>query len=127
MGTILHSTVKGIFLFSLFLFSLPLSAQTSKSFNETEVIEKSKQQLDALVAPDGELNRYFRKKNVTGNFVFDITLQGKGDVITVFMVSAHPEGVQPNNIFKDKLYTLKLTDVKIPKKARVKFRHSLTI
>ena len=88
-------------------------------YDENQIIASAKSQLTTLTQQGGELHEYFTKNNVLGEFVFDMTIQGKGDVITVFIVSSNGERIRENNLFKDKLYALKFSDIRIPKKQRV--------
>ena len=98
----------------------------SQATDDASVITAARAQLDEMSSPEGELTKFFKKNNITGEFVFDLTLQGKGDVVTVFMVSRNAEKARENTIFKDKIHSLKFRDIKIAKKQRVKFRHTLT-
>jgi hypothetical protein len=56
----------------------------------------------------------------------DITLQGKGKVLTVYMVSGTNEELSYQNLLKLKLAEIQFENIKIPKNQRVKFRHTLT-
>ncbi len=116
--------------YTVFLFIFFLITQTFDGFSqakdEASVIAAARAQLDEMSSPEGELTKFFTKNNITGEFVFDMTLQGKGDVVTVFMVSRNAGKARENTIFKDKMHSLKFRDIKIAKKQRVKFRHTLT-
>jgi len=98
----------------------------SQATDDASVIAKARAQLDEMAGAEGELSKFFKKNNITGEFVFDMTLQGRGDVVTVFIVSRNAERARENTIFKDKVHSLKFRDIKIAKKQRVKFRHTLT-
>lgn len=97
----------------------------AQDFNKDQVIEEARNQFTALSAETGELKKFCQEKNITGEFVFDITLQGKGKVLTVFMVSSSTEELNNQNLLKAKLTETQFNNIKIPKKERVKFRHTL--
>ncbi len=109
-----------LLLFSL--FSLSAICQSSDS----PTIEEAKRQLLAMSSSTGKLGEACAKKGITGTFVVDITIQGKGQVLTVFMVSSSVEEIGMQNFLKNKLVEIEFENIKIPKKQRVKFRQSLT-
>ncbi len=90
------------------------------------VIEEAKAQLVSMSTATGELGEFCKKFGIKGHFIIDITLQGKGKVVTVFMVSSNVE-VKDQNSLKNKLSGLQFSNIKIPKNKRVKFRYTLTI
>ena len=102
-----------------------VSAQARGSFDEEGVIETVKSQLMQMSGEAGSLRAFCTENNIKGQFVFDLTIEGKGNVLTVFLVSSTTEEVQAKNSLKDKLYSIRFENVKIPKKERVKFRHTL--
>ena len=114
-----------------FLFiALVLLASESFGQDKTEkqaVIQEAQEQLTTMASSTGELGEACLKKGLTGKFVVDITLEGKGKVLTVFMVSSDVEEVKDQNFLKSKITELKFDHIKIAKKQRVKFRHTLTI
>lgn len=78
-----------------------------------------------MSAEGGALHTFCSENHITGKFIFDLTLEGKGNVLTVFLVSSDTQDIPAKNLFKDKLHTLRFENVKIPKKQRIKFRHTL--
>lgn len=90
------------------------------------VIDEAKKQLEAMTSTTGELGEFSIKSRIKGKFVVDITLTGKGKVLTVFMVSSNVE-VKDQNALKGKLSELQFSNIKIPKNERVKFRYTLTL
>ena len=90
------------------------------------VISEAKKQLEMLASTEGELKAFSDKNGIKGKFVFDLTLVGKGKVVTVFMVSSDVE-VKDQNLIKNKLAELQFPNIKIPKNERVKFRYTLTL
>ncbi len=105
--------------------SNPTIKDRGDSDNEV-VINEAKGQLEKLASDAGELREFSNKNKIKGKFVFDLTLVGKGKVITVFMVSSDVE-VKDQNLIKNKLTELQFPNIKIPKNERVKFRYTLTL
>ena len=90
------------------------------------VIEEAKKQLEVMCFENGELGEYFKKFRIKGEFVVDLTLQGKGKVVTVFMVSSNVD-IKDQNALKNKLKELEFPNIKLPKNKRVKFRYTLNL
>ncbi|HEY5823606.1 MAG TPA: hypothetical protein VIT44_04530 [Cyclobacteriaceae bacterium] len=115
-------------LVTVFLFlvcSVSAYSQAKNDFDKVAITQEAKSQLSQMAAGTGELNTFASEKEIKGEFVFDMTLQSKGDVLTVFMVSSSAEDISRKNLLKDKLHTLRFENIKIPKKEKVKFRHTL--
>lgn len=95
-------------------------------FDKEQTINETKKQLEIMSSEGGDLYNFCKEKNLTGEFVVDITLQLKGKVLTVFMVSSSVEETKDQNLLKSKLTQLQFENIKIPKNERVKFRQTLT-
>ncbi len=120
-----HSFIKTKFLIApiaIFLSTMAFGQASDKQ----AVTEEAQKQLIQMATPTGELGEACLKNNITGKFVVDITLQGKGKVLTVFMVSSDVENIKDRNFLKNKITELEFSNIKIPKKERVKFRTTLT-
>lgn len=101
---------------------------TSSSFNKEEVITKIKAQLATMTTrPLMELIGFCKKNIIKGEFVVDLTLEGKGKVLTVFMVSGGEDSIPKMNLLKNKLKELQFDNIRIPKKERVKLRYTLNL
>ena len=101
----------------------------SKSEVATEknsVTKEAQSQLAVLSSENGALNVYCKENSISGEFVMDLTIQGKGKLVTIYMVSSTVEDVKYQNILKNKLMQLQFENIKLPKNERVKFRHILT-
>jgi hypothetical protein len=61
-----------------------------------------------------------------GKFVVDLTIQGKGKVVTVFMVSSNAS-IEHQIALKNNLIELQFRNIKLPKNKRVKFRYTLNL
>lgn len=110
----------------LFLLCLAGYSQSSSSFDKQPIIAEAQRQLTIKATSTGELGEACTKNGVTGTFVVDITIQGKGKVLTVFMVSSDVEDIKDQNFLKNRITQVEFANIKIPKKERVKFRHTLT-
>jgi hypothetical protein len=101
-------------------------SQKAVSVTKEDVIREAKEQLTRMSSEDGELRKFCSENNVKGEFVIDLTLQGKGKVLTIFMVSSSVDELKYQNLLKSKLTEIQFRNIKIPKKERVKFRQTLT-
>lgn len=118
-----HCASLSTFALLLLFFSLGFS-QTA--FDKQTVIDEAQKQLVAMSTPTGVLGEACLKNGIAGKFVVDITLQAKGKVLTVFMVSSDVDEIKDQNFLKSRITQLQFSNIKIPKKERVKFRHTLT-
>lgn len=89
-------------------------------------VEEAKLQLAGMCELNGDLWNLCSKKAVRGEFVVDLTIQGKGKVVTVFMVSSTAEK-EAQITLKNKLIELQFPNIKLPKNKRVKFRYTLNL
>ena len=108
------------------LCSSVVYGQSKVPFNKAEATQEAITQLAQMASETGELTAFSIKNGIKGEYVVDITMEGKGDVLTVFMVSSSTDDILRKNLLKDKLHTLRFENIKIPKKERVKFRYTLT-
>jgi hypothetical protein len=108
------------------LSSQSLIAQSTTEVNKEAIITNARKQLIAMSASEGELYEFATKNNIKGEFVVDLTLVGKGKIVTVFMMSSNAENVQIQNQLKSKLMEIEFDNIKIAKNERIKFRHTLT-
>jgi hypothetical protein len=111
----------------LLLWGLSVSAVLAQASSKDNVIEEATTQLNALCAPSGDIGEYCTKNNIKGEFVMDFTVQGKGKILTIFMVSSSVEDVVHQNRLKVRLMEVQFQNIKLPKNERVKFRYTLTI
>lgn len=89
------------------------------------IVEEIKAQLATMASkPLMELIEFCKKKEIVGDFVVDLTVEGKGKIVTVFMVSTPEIEMPKKNALKDKLTQLSFDNIKMPKKERVKLRYT---
>jgi len=101
-----------------------LCAQDKKHYTDADENKKTaKSVLDReMTAEDGKLLKFKEKNQVTGMYNFDITINDKGQVKSVFIVDREggSEGLQ--NLLKDEVLKLKM-GFKTPKGKRYKFNY----
>jgi hypothetical protein len=104
----------------------PVVTGGSEDPESKSAIEEASNQLAGLCAIDGDLWKLCSKQGIKGEFVVDITIQGKGKVVTVFMLSGNGE-VNDQIVLKNKLIDLQFPGIKLPKNKRVKFRYTINL
>lgn len=115
--------------FTLIILALSISSFAQKpavAIEKQAVIKEVQSQLEMLSSADGDLTKYCKENGITGEFVMDLTVQGKGKLLTIYMVSSSAEDVKYQNMLKNKLMGLQFSNIKLPKNERVKFRQTLT-
>jgi len=91
------------------------------------VTDEIKSQLATMASKQlMELVAFCKKNEIVGDFIVDLTVERKGRVVTVRMVSGPEIPVTKKNMLQDKLGELQFDNVSIPKKQRVKQRYTLT-
>jgi hypothetical protein len=108
------------------LASIAIHAQSKPAVEKGDVIKEAQRQLEEMSSVGGVLFEYCTKNSIKGEFVMDFTIQGKGKLLTVYMVTSSVEDVKYQNMLKNKLTEIQFSDIKLPKNERVKFRHTLT-
>lgn len=101
-----------------------LSAQDKKHYTDADEIKKTaKSVLDReMTAEDGKLFKFKEKNEVTGMYNFDITINDKGQVKSVFIVDREGGSEELQNLLKDEVLSLKM-GFKTPKGKRYKFNY----
>lgn len=89
-------------------------------------VEEASNQLAGMCEVDGDFWNMCSKRGIKGEFTVDLTIQGKGNVVTVFMVSSNAT-TDAQIALKNRLIDLKFPNVKLPKAKRVKFRYTLNL
>jgi hypothetical protein len=112
----------------LLLFLLVMSISTfgqkkSSAGSNTNFVEMAKAELNsALSAPEGTLYKKITESGISGHFVFDISIRGKGLVATVFVVNPGEQSVSSQNRLKDIIKAYRFS-FKIPKREIHKFQY----
>jgi hypothetical protein len=96
-------------------------AQKKPYYNTQEaVIEAAYTTLDQEMKT-GKILEWAQEVNLTGTYTYDITLRGKGEVVTVRSIESSGE-LKQQNALKDYLKTLRFP-FKMPKDKSYKFRY----
>lgn len=80
----------------------------------------------SLGNPEGELYRFITANQITGTYIFDITVRGKGLVATVFAVNSNENDVKKQNLLKDKILSYKF-NFRMPKGKMYKFQYTFIL
>ena len=118
--------MKSLFLiltFALATFLLNAQNKVLLQSQEEIVASASAELTQAMTAPDGELYKFGQKNNITGQYELQITLRGKGDVVSVFVVSKNNGNILSQNMLKDEIFRHKF-NFKMPKNKDYKFSYT---
>lgn len=92
-----------------------------------DFVDMAKAELNsALSSPNSELFKKISESGITGHFVFDISLRGKGVVATVFVVNAGEQSISMQNRLKDIIKAYRFS-LKVPKKKIYKFQYTFDL
>lgn len=117
--------MKRIFIFLLLtLFSVQFYAQKELITEKDLIVERATKELNEMMAnAESDLVKFASENKIKGEYIFDITIHGKGQVLTVFMVSSDASDVKTQNMVKDKIRTLHF-NFKMPKDKSYKFQYT---
>ena len=97
-----------------FIFLCQLTfAQRPLLVNYEDVATRAKVELDSSMQT-GELKEFGIKQNIKGEYIMDITIHEKGEVLTVFAVSNDSDNLKMQNKLKDFIRTFRFS-FKLPK------------
>lgn len=80
-----------------------------------------------LENPESDLSKNIIKLNITGIYLFDLTIQKKGQIVTIFAESDDKTDIPKQNALKDLLLKYKFKDIVISPNQRLKFRYTFNI
>jgi hypothetical protein len=107
----------------LFLIPNPLPAQKELLFEYDAVVARARAELDSMMAPGGMLQAEALKQGLKGEYIIDVTVAGKGQVLSVYMVSSDADDVKQGNLAKDLVRTARF-GFKMPKDKTYKFQYT---
>jgi len=76
----------------------------------------------AMTPPEGELYKFGQENNITGEYNLQLTIRGKGDVVSVFVASKNNGNIPSQNKLKDEIFRFQFT-FKMPKNKDYKFNY----
>lgn len=95
--------------------------------DENGILDNAMQQLDQdLQSPESSLMKSISKKQISGLYLFNITIQKSGEVISVFARSDEKTNITMQNMLKDIILKYKF-DVTVPKNERIKFTYTFNL
>ena len=116
---------KPIIILFLLVLSVAVFAQKKVLISEKDqVIEEAKKELDQTLAnPESDFMKAVVKYKIIGEYIFDITICEKGQVLSVFVVSSDADDVKMQNQVKDLVKALEF-NFKMLKDKSYKFQYT---
>ena len=101
------------------------SQENSYSSPEEPFVQQAISELViAMLPPKGNLYLFGIEKKISGNFTFDLSIRGKGEMATIFVVSTEGGTIKMQNMLKDRLKAFRFS-FKMPKGKSYKFKYTL--
>ena len=97
-------------------------AQKKSLVEYDEVAVEAKAELDSSMHV-GDFKKFAVKNNIKGEYVMDITIKEKGEVLTVFAVSNDSDNLKMQTRIKDFLRQFTF-NIKMPKARTYKFQYT---
>jgi len=105
----------------------PKFTENVEPIDENAILDKAVEQLDSdLQNPESSLSKTITKKQISGLFLFNISIQKNGEVVSIFAQSDEKTNIQLQNMLKDIILKYKF-DVTVPKNERLKFAYTFTL
>jgi hypothetical protein len=107
--------------------AFPKYTENIEPLDENAILDKAVDQLDTdLQNPESSLFKTLTKKQITGLFLLNITIQKNGEVVSIFAQSDDKTNILMQNALKDILLKYRF-DVSLPKNERLKFTYTFTL
>jgi len=107
--------------------ALPKYTENIEPLNENVILDKAVEQLDAdLQNPESSLFKALTKRQISGLYLLNITIQKSGEVVSIFAQSDDKTNIPMQNALKDIILKYKF-DVSVPKNERIKFTYTFTL
>ena len=102
-------------------------AQKKELLEDKEtILARAAQAFDASLLPGTELHEAIVKENLIGRYVLQVSFREKGDISSVFVVSAERHDQRSQNRFKDLIHFLELP-FKMPKGRQYRIEHTFDL
>jgi hypothetical protein len=106
---------------------LPKYTENIEPVNENAILDKAVDQLDSdLLNPESSLSKTIIKKQISGLYLFNISIQKNGEVVSIFTQSDDKTNIQMQNVLKDIILNYRF-DVSVPKNERLKFAYTFDL
>lgn len=115
--------MKNLFTLLMMIAALQSAAQKKELLEDKEVIlSRAAAALDAALMPGADLHRTIVEEQLIGTYVLQVSFREKGDISSVFVVSAEGHDQRSQNRFKDLIHFLELP-FKMPKGRQYRIEH----
>jgi len=116
-----------ITLLLLVCLSTSLLAQKKELLDDkVTIMARAAQALDASLQPGTDLHDAIVKENLIGNYVLQVSIREKGDISSVFVVSAEAHDQRSQNRFKDLVHFMEMP-FKMPKGRQYRIEHAFDL
>lgn len=106
---------------------LPQYTEYIEPVDENAILDFAIQQLDNdIQSPESSLMKSINKKQISGLYLFNITIQKSGEVVSIFTRSDDKTNIAMQNMLKDIILKYKF-DVTVPKNERIKFTYTFNL
>jgi hypothetical protein len=103
------------------------SAQKKELLEDKEtILARAGQALDAALLPGTELHEAIVKENLIGRYVLQVSFRDKGDISSVFVMSAEDHDLRSQNRFKDLIHFAEMP-FKMPKGRQYRIEHTFDL
>lgn len=93
--------------------------------DKNAIAAQATKELDASLQ-NGDLKAFTTANAIKGEYIFDITVQEKGKVLTVYVVSSDADDLNKQNQLKSKLREFQF-NFKLAKKSTCKFQYTFNL
>ncbi|TXI77285.1 MAG: hypothetical protein E6Q44_13770 [Flavobacteriales bacterium] len=108
-------------------FTYGAHAQKKELIEDKEtILARASEALDASLRPGSELYEAIVKENLIGRYVLQVSFREKGDISSVFVVSAESHDIRSQNRFKDLIH-LSQMPFKMPKGRQYRIEHTFDL
>lgn len=119
----METRIKTIVFAMVLIFSITqIKAQKVLISNPDEITAAAVSEFDLAMQAEGVLHKLKEKHQLKGNYIFDIIIKEKGQVVSVFVVENEGGTLDFQHLLKDEVLAMKL-GFKMPKGKRYKFTY----
>jgi hypothetical protein len=109
------------------LLAAGASAQKKELLEDKEaILARAGQALDSALQPGTGLHEAIVKENLIGRYVLQVSFRDKGDISSVFVVSAEGHDLRSQNRFKDLIHFTEMP-FKMPKGRQYRIEHTFDL
>ena len=106
---------------------LSASAQKKELISDkTEILAAAAAAFDASLQPGSAVHEAIIKEGIKGRYVMEVSFRDKGDISSVFVVSAEDADIASQNRFKDLIHACKMP-FKMPKGRQYRLEHTFDL